>query len=270
MTAILSKESLANTLQHLPIPQIHYYDEIDSTNEQALKLASDLAEEYTLLIAERQTAGRGRMGRRWVTTEGSSLAFTIIFKPNKQEIGKLSLFSLLGGLAVCRTIQSKYGADAQVKWPNDVLMDSKKTAGILAETCWQGEKLTGLVLGIGINLLPGSVPPADELLFPATCVQAHCGQQVERLEFLSAVLGQIIELRNMIMKPAFMQEYTSRLAFIGQQVQLSARSGKTANGILVGVDNEGQLILKNEAGKQKSYPIGDLHLRPGTNQSNNT
>jgi len=90
------------------------------------------------------------------------------------EIHKLALFSPLGALALCLSISMHCEVQAEIKWPNDVLLNGRKTAGILAESHWQENRLSGLVLGIGVNLLKESVPPDDQILFPATCVQAHC------------------------------------------------------------------------------------------------
>jgi BirA family biotin operon repressor/biotin-[acetyl-CoA-carboxylase] ligase len=262
MPADMNIHQLEEALQELQLPRIIYYEETDSTNEQALRIAAQQAEEFTLVIAEKQTAGRGRMGRKWVTEPGSSLAFSIILQPSKTEIPHLSMFSLLGALAVCRAIEANHCIPAQVKWPNDVLLDGKKTAGILAETNWQGSHLQGLVLGIGINLLPGSVPPADELLFPATCVQAHCQQPLERLPFLAAVVKQIITLRRTILDASFLEEYTRHMAFIGQSVYLSSTAGESVSGILTGIKEDGQLLLVLDSGEKAGFPIGDLHLRP--------
>lgn len=262
MTEKLNKESISEAVAGLPIPQIVYFEETDSTNEQALRLAANQAEEFTLVIAERQSAGRGRLGRHWVTMEGTSLAFTIVLKPAPAEIPHLSIFSLLGGLATCQAIHSTYGICAQVKWPNDVLLDGMKTAGILAESCWQNEQLSDLVLGIGINVLAGSVPPAKEMLFPATCVQTHCSQPVERLVLLRAVLEKIIGLRGSILESSFIEKYSRHMAFIGQSVKLDSNSGEAVIGELVGVDQDGRVILRDENGEEKSSPIGDLHLRP--------
>ena len=262
----MEKELLEKALSRLPIPKIYFYEETDSTNDQALKLAAEGAGEFTLVIAERQTAGRGRMGRRWVTKAGASLAFSLILRPEEREFPSISLFSLMGGLAVCHAIEKICGTiHTQVKWPNDVLLDGRKTCGILAETSWQGNQLAGLVLGIGINLLEGSVPPAEELLFPATCIQAHCGEKIERLDFLAAVLEQIVDLRPAFLEADFMTDYSNHLSFVGQKVFLNSGSGTHVRGTLVGVDRNGQLILQDENGEEKGYPIGDLHLRPKTN-----
>lgn len=254
-------QSLKKTLS---LPDVCYFEETDSTNTQGLKLAAAGADEFTLLIAERQTAGRGRLGRKWVTGPGTSLAFSLILHPKDDEIPLLSLFSLLGGLAVCRAIKTVCGAaEPKVKWPNDVLLHGKKTAGILAETNWQGDKLAGLVLGIGINIFAGSVPPADELQFPATCLQAHCDSKIARFEFLTAVLREIISLRPQIMSATFLQEYSQHLAFLGQNVFLKSREDQTIQGTLVGVSEDGRVIIRDQSGSENKYPIGDMHLRPG-------
>ena len=258
---ITELEKLRDTL---PIPKIYYYEETSSTNEQGLRLAMEGAGEFTLLIAERQTAGRGRLGRKWITGEGTSLAISVILRPGDEEISFLSLFSLMGALAVCRAIRSTCPhAAPKVKWPNDVLLEDKKTTGILAESNWQGERLAGLVLGIGINIFAGSVPPANELLFPATCVQAHCSGRINRTDFLTEVLREIIALRPVIGQAAFLQEYSQHLAFAGQTVFLKSGSGKVVQGKLAGVEKDGRVILRDEDGKERSYPIGDMHLRPG-------
>ena len=263
----MDKKLLEKTLGHLPIPRIFYFEETDSTNEQGLKLAAEGAEEFSLVIANKQTAGRGRMGRRWVTKPGTSLAFSMILRPDAQEYDTLSLFSLLGGLAVCQAIkQTCPDSPVQVKWPNDVLIGGCKISGILAETNWQGDRLAGLVLGIGINLLEGSVPPATEVLFPATCIQAYCAEKIERLPFLAVVLEQIIALRPNLHEPEFLETYASHLAYFGQNVLLNSGTGTQAQGRLAGVDGKGQLILQNEGGERNVYPIGDLHLRPTTDK----
>jgi BirA family biotin operon repressor/biotin-[acetyl-CoA-carboxylase] ligase len=259
----MDKESLQRSLASLPISKLHFFEETDSTNEQALRMGANGGEDNTLFIAEKQTAGRGRMGRRWETAAGSSLAFTLGFLPTKAEQEHLSLFSLLGALAVCRAIKKHCGVNAQVKWPNDVLLDGRKTAGILAECNWKGDCLAGVVLGIGINLLPGSVPPAEGLLFPATCVQEHCSKPIVREEFLRAMLKEVFNLRRSISRLSFMREYAKHLAFMGKRIILSETGGDSVSGILTGVERDGQVILRMEDGQTRVFPIGDVHLRPG-------
>jgi BirA family biotin operon repressor/biotin-[acetyl-CoA-carboxylase] ligase len=252
---------LSRALENVPLASVVYFEETDSTNAQGLEMATRGAENHTLLVAERQSAGRGRFGRKWVTEPGSSLAFSLILQPISAEAAHLSLFALLGASAVRAAAQAICHCDAQVKWPNDVLLDGRKTSGILAESAWQGETLSGLVLGIGINVLPGSVPPPEELLYPATCLQAHCPIPVERYTFLASVLENLIVMRRDLTLSSFLSDYNEHLAFKGQAVNLSATGGEPAGGILQDVGPDGCLRLLDDNGQIKSYPVGDLRLR---------
>jgi BirA family biotin operon repressor/biotin-[acetyl-CoA-carboxylase] ligase len=253
---------LTKALGGLPLARVIYFEETDSTNAQGLVLAAQGAENHTLLVAERQSAGRGRFGRKWVTAPGTSLAFSLILRPTPAEAAHLSLFALLGASAVRAAAQSICDCSALVKWPNDVLLDGRKTSGILAESAWQGEELSGLVLGIGINVLPGSVPPAKELLYPATCLQAHCTHPVERYKFLASVLKNLIAFRRDLTSTKFLADFNQHLAFKGQSVSLSATGGAPAGGILQDVGPDGCLRLTDENGQLNNYPVGDLRLRP--------
>jgi BirA family biotin operon repressor/biotin-[acetyl-CoA-carboxylase] ligase len=177
----MNEQLIKNALKGLPIPEIFYFDEIDSTNEQALIRMSSGFKEFTLLVADQQTAGRGRMGRKWVTTPGSSLAFTVVLHPKEEERQCMGFFSFLGGLALCIAIETHCSTLPQLKWPNDVLLDGKKTAGILAESSFQGDNLSGTALGIGVNLFAGSVRTrnffslGDELSHPMAAKDHETG-----------------------------------------------------------------------------------------------
>jgi len=262
MTAVISEGDLKKALNGLPLLSVHFFEQTDSTNERALRLAANQAAEYTLVFAEKQSAGRGRLGRKWLSSAGSSLTFSLILIPSEKEREQLSMFSFLGALAVCRAIQTVSSLDAQVKWPNDVLLNRKKTAGVLAETCWQGQRLSALVLGIGINLLPESVPPDDQAMFPATCIQTFCPLPLQRLAFLHTVIAALIDLRKTILEPVFMEDYRRHLAFLGERVFLKSQDEEGISGKLAGVDDQGQLLVEDADGRQTRIPCGDLHLRP--------
>ena len=259
----MDEKTLRLMLQDLPVSKMDYYEETDSTNERALVLLGMKDRmDYHLLVAERQTAGRGRMGRSWVTTPGASLAVTMIILPDESEQKRLGLFPLLGALSICRALQGLCGPLARVKWPNDVLLGGKKTAGVLAESRWEGGILCGIALGMGINVLPESVPQGQELLFPATCVQSHCREKVDPLRVLKVILAELIALRPLLPEAEFYREYTRFLAYRGEEVMLSLPEDQTASGTLAGIDDTGELILRGADGLDTRYPIGDLRLRP--------
>lgn len=257
----MSKAELIKSLTGLGLPEIIFYEETDSTNAQGLKMAEKGAEEFTLLFADKQTAGRGRAGRIWYTKSGTSLAFSIILKPEEAELSRLALFSFLGALSVCEAIEAICTITPKFKWPNDVLIDGKKTAGILAESVWQGGKLCGVVLGIGINVLTGSVPTEIELIYPATDIEGKCGKEISRFDLLAKVLERLIFWRKKITSPDFLQAYRAHLAFMGERVLLMADGQKSIEGIMEGVDENGMLMIADEEGRLKTFPMGDLNLR---------
>jgi len=257
----MNEADLKQTLDDLKIPVFRFFKETDSTNSQALKWVSLGAPEYSLVIAEAQTAGRGRNGRKWVTTPGSSLAFSVVLHPSTRERVKLGLFSLLGGYSLLRVLEEHYHINAQVKWPNDVLIENKKTAGVLAESLWQGENLQGLVLGIGINLMMPSIPSSDLLLFPATCIEAHTKDNINPLEILTCLIEALFELRESILSPIFIHQYESSMAYKDQLITLDAGNGESYSGFLRGIDDQGKIIIQNTDGTEQVFPIGDIKLR---------
>jgi BirA family biotin operon repressor/biotin-[acetyl-CoA-carboxylase] ligase len=123
-------------------------------------------------MGRQQTSGRGRMGRTWFTPPDSALAFSLILRPGPGEQENIGRFAALGALALVNML-STLGVTAQIKWPNDVLINRRKVAGILIETVWSGDEVDSLVLGMGVNVLPASLPPAPGLNFPVTCIQSE-------------------------------------------------------------------------------------------------
>jgi len=258
----MNKENLNSAFVDLKIPTFRFFKETDSTNTQALKWVSQGTPEYSLVIAEAQTAGRGRNGRKWVTTPGSSLAVSVVLHPSARERERLGLFSLLGGYSVFKVLEENYHVNAQVKWPNDVLIENKKTAGILAESLWQGDNLQGLVLGIGINLMMPSIPSSDLLLFPATCIEAHTKDHINPVEMLVCLIKALIKFRESILSPTFIQQYESSMAYKDRLITLDAGNGESYSGHLRGIDDQGKIILQIADGTEQVFPIGDVKLRP--------
>jgi BirA family transcriptional regulator, biotin operon repressor / biotin---[acetyl-CoA-carboxylase] ligase len=253
---------LKNKLKGLPITDIHYFPSTGSTNEDALNWASQGAKDGSLVIADQQTSGRGRLGRKWVTNPGSALAFTLILRLTKNEIDHLPLFSPMGALAVSEAIRHHYQLQVQMKWPNDVLINRKKVCGILAESQWSESTHTGLVLGIGINISPESIPDRTELLFPATCLENECGYVIDRDNFLRAVLDEFFQLRPKLGSTEYIQLWQEQLAFKNEMVQIENPEKPIVEGILKGIDEKGNLLLLLADGRVAAFSIGDVKLRP--------
>jgi len=254
--------NLKKIFEGLPIAEIRYFPSTGSTNEDALHWAAQGADDGSLVIADQQTSGRGRLGRKWVTNPGAALAFTLILRPTEKEIEQLSLFSPLGALAVSEAIRQYCRLTAQVKWPNDVLVNRKKVCGVLAETQWTESNLNGLVLGIGINISPSSIPDRTELLFPATCLESECGHTLEREKFLRAVVTEFFHLRQKLGSSEFLQLWEEQLAFKGEVVQVEIPEKQNVEGILYGIDAMGNLVLLLADGMKAIYPFGEVKLRP--------
>lgn len=261
----MDERRLRSALANLPVPEIHYRGEVGSTNDLAQSLLEAGAADGTLVAADAQNAGRGRLGRRWLTAPGSALAFSLALRPAPGELEKLAFFAPLAGMAVCLALAEDYGLPAELKWPNDVLIRRKKVCGVLVEATWQGATPAGVVMGIGVNVAPTSVPPPEALLFPASCVESELGRAVERVDLLAAVVRRVFALRPTLGSAAFVRAWEARLAFKGERVRVDLPGGAVAEGTLLGVSTEGGLRLLS-AGAVDNQEIeiaaGDVRLRP--------
>ncbi len=240
---------------------LRFFDSIGSTNDEALAWASSGAPDFSLVIADEQTSGRGRMGRSWFTPPGAALAFSLVLRPKGVEREKVGLFSGLGALALVDALQT-FGIVAQVKWPNDVLIRRKKAAGILAETVWLGTEVDSVVLGMGVNVSPDSVPPPEGLNYPATCVQAEAQNSISRAFLLKALLEAILRRRAMLATETFLRDWESALAFRGETVRVWVSDADTFTGQLLGLEPDGSLRLGLQNGAQQVIRFGEIHLRP--------
>lgn len=255
---------LLNRLDGLPIPQLRYADVTGSTNDEALQWLVDGAADGCLVVADQQTSGRGRFNRRWITRPGSALAFSLILVPTAEEQAYMTRFSPLGALATCQALEEILSLSPQIKWPNDVLLNGRKASGILVEAAVQGEGFLGVVIGIGINVSPDSVPPDAEVMFPATSVEQAAGYSIDRWDLLQAILQRIFDWRKQIASSAFQQAWEDRLAFRGQTVIVRevAGEGSPLTGEVIGLDTAGNLLLRNANGEMIPVQVGDVHLRP--------
>jgi BirA family biotin operon repressor/biotin-[acetyl-CoA-carboxylase] ligase len=242
--------------------ELELHRAIGSTNDRAAELARQGAPQGTLVVAEEQTAGRGRAGSRWSTPPGSALALSLVLRPQGLSPEAAARMSAVGALAVAEALEAQ-GAAPQIKWPNDVLIDGGKAAGVLAEGSWEGTKLEYMVLGIGINVRQASVPPAGQAAFPATCVEAVVGHSVDRQELLLLVVEGVGRWYPRIETPELLAAWEHRLAFMNQEIMVfDAQEGVEIRGIVQGLTEEGHLRLKREGGSQVEIGVEAIHLRP--------
>ena len=257
----MDQNELKQSLSGLPLGEIRYFDSIGSTNNEALAWATGGANDLSLVIADEQTAGRGRLDRKWFTPRGTALAFSLILRSTPEEKPHLTRIVGLAALAVTDCLRT-HGLVSQIKWPNDVLLNGRKVAGILVESVWSGEEVDCLVIGIGVNVLKGAVPSADLVLFPATSLEEALGPEVEREKVLQEILAGIIALRPHLGSDSFIASWEKALAFRGEQVQVEQGDGSLLTGKLIGLESDGSLKLLDEKSKSITVRFGDVRLRP--------
>jgi BirA family biotin operon repressor/biotin-[acetyl-CoA-carboxylase] ligase len=174
--------------------RVHWLAKTGSTNDVATHLAELGAEEGTVVVAEAQTSGRGRLGRVWFSPPGAGLYVSVILRPahaRAPDGNPAALLTLAAGVAIAEAVRSVTGLPAEIKWPNDIVIGRRKLAGILAEAAAEHGRLQFVVLGFGINLLSAAYPP--ELASRATSIEAETSRPADRPVILAAVLAAIAE-----------------------------------------------------------------------------
>lgn len=266
----MTEDSLKELLQEISLGPLRYFDSIGSTNDEAARWAGGGTPHLSLVVANEQTAGRGRLGRRWFTPAGTALAFSLVLRPeylpiiqNDKPIASARL-TALGTVAVCAALSQGYDLTTHIKWPNDVLLAGRKTSGVLVEAYWQGEHLQTVILGIGINVARDSVPPEPDILFPSTCVETTLGRPVDRWELLVAVLKQVLVWLPRLSSAEFISYWEDHLAYRGEQVRIFNDSKPLIEGQLLGLDDHGALRLRTPDERVIIIETGEIHLRPLT------
>jgi BirA family biotin operon repressor/biotin-[acetyl-CoA-carboxylase] ligase len=231
-------------------------DSVTSTNDVAKRLAREGAPEGTLVIAEEQTEGRGRQGRRWIAPVGSSLLMSVLFRPSFPP-ADLPQLLMASALAVAQAIEDSTGLRVQLKWPNDVLLGSRKTGGILIEAGLSGEAVDYAVVGIGLNVnLDLTLVP--EIAAIATSLSEELGQRVPRLRVLHALLRSM-EREYLLLRSGQSphDRWVTRLEQLGQEVEINTPWGRES-GRLDRVGEDGTLFLRREDGTETPITVGDV------------
>ena len=240
---------------HVVGRRILYYPELKSTMDEAARLATEDADEGAVVIAERQSAGRGRQGRSWVSQPGN-LLFSVLFRP---DMAQLPFISIIGGMAGARAVRKTTGLAPLVKWPNDLMLDGRKAAGILAESAIVGDSVCYAVLGIGINVAL-DVSESEEISAFATSVNTAAGREVDRESLLRQLLIELDDLYIRLGRgESPIAEWRDLLDTTGRRV--TATSGNDAYvGVAEGVDDTGNLLLRLDDGRLITLTAGDVTL----------
>ena len=257
----MNETSLKKTLSKINIGGLRWFDSIGSTNDEALAWAAAGADDLSIVIADEQTQGRGRLNRKWFTPKGSALAFSLILRPSAPLRPHLSRTVGLAALSIADSCLN-LGLAPRIKWPNDILLNGRKTAGILVESVWSGEAVDSLVIGMGINVYKDSVPPADMLQFPATSLEEMLGSAFKREDVLFNVLSALIHWRERMGSDELIHAWEEMLAFRGEQVEVKAGGEIPVTGKVDGLESDGSLRLKDAHDNSVIVRFGDVSLRP--------
>jgi len=238
-----------------------YFREIDSTNNRAKALAAEGAPEGTVVVADMQTAGRGRRGRQWFSPFNQGIYVSVVLRPSLP-LREISRISLVAAVAVAETLREEFGLDALIKWPNDILIDHKKIAGILSEAVIDTVGLEYMVVGIGLNINQDlSQFPAD-LRMPATSLRVEKNQAVARVKILQSLLLSLEHHYLRLLAGDFESILIRARALsmvLGQQVRL-----ETAEGFVIGkavdINSDGYLMVVNPDGSVQAVMSGEIDV----------
>ncbi len=241
--------------------KIYHFLHTDSTNKQARNLASEGAPEGTLVVAEYQEKGKGRLSRLWESPSGQNLLFSLILRPNW--LPQQAFYgTVLASVSLCRAIQEVAAIPVGIKWPNDIYCRDKKLAGILTEFTTETDLLEYMIIGIGVNChwAPLEVPPGGQ---QATSILKEGGKKISRLQLLSRFLthGEALYEKARIKGIGFLREEWDNLSLIKNR-KVTIIAGRTSRtGVAQGIDELGGLIILFDDGRKETILTGDVHLR---------
>ena len=237
-----------------------------STNADLLARAAGGEPEGAVLAAEQQSAGRGRLGRTWISPPRAALTFSVLLRPTAVPRSRLGWLPLLAGVAVAAAVRDVAAVDAQLKWPNDVLVGPGKLGGILAEA--SGE---AVVVGIGVNVStePAELPPPGPGALAATSLRLEGAASLDRERLLAGILAGLerryrawCQVFGDSERSGLRAEYTGRCGTVGRRVRVELPGGRLLDGLAAGVDADGRLLVSVPPHADLPVAAGDVvHLR---------
>lgn len=241
--------------------EIVCFTETDSTNVRARKLGENGAAHGTLVVAEQQTAGRGRRGRGWESPAGSSIYMSLLLRPEFLP-NKAPMLTIVMAYSVATALREQTGLDFRIKWPNDIVLNGKKVVGILTEMSTEIEYINHVVIGVGINVNTEAFP--EEICATATSIRRESGKTWRRAELIAAILRQFeVQYERFVKEEdlAYLREaYDAVLVNCGREVRiLGEKDGYRA--VALGIDDQGELLVRKEDGTVTSVYAGEVSVR---------
>jgi BirA family biotin operon repressor/biotin-[acetyl-CoA-carboxylase] ligase len=241
---------------------IRVFQETTSTNDVVDKLGRDGVKEGAVVLAESQTKGRGRLGRKWISSPGKGLWFSVLLRPalSPQAATQITVAS---GTALARALRAATGLRAEIKWPNDILINGRKLCGILTEMSAELDKINYIVLGIGVNVNLSTTDFPPELRKIATSLAIECGRKFQRVEIAAAILRELDRDYTKIQEghfEALADEWEANCTTIGRDVEITL-GNRTVLGRAESLDPEGALLVRTQHGRLERIMGGDVTLR---------
>ena len=241
--------------------RVYFYEEIDSTNTQAKRLAEEDAPSGTLVVSDCQVKGKGRRGRVWTSPKGEAIYMTILLRPQIRP-DRASMVTLVMGLSVVQAIRNVLGLETSIKWPNDVVLNRKKLVGILTEMSAQMDYIEYLVIGTGINA--NMTAFSEELKDKATSLRMEMGRPVNRAALIAESMKCFEKNYEIFEKTqdlsGLMEDYQAVLANLNQPVRV-LEPGHEYSGIARGINEKGELLVEREDGTVTAVYSGEVSVR---------
>ncbi len=236
-----------------------YCDEIDSTNNYLMHTKIKNDQDGTVVFAERQLNGKGRKDRKWYSSKDLNLTFSILLKQGIND-KNINIINLGTAVSIAMALENLYQLKINLKWPNDVLINDKKAAGILVESSSSGNKIDKLVIGVGLNVNQTSFQGTFNI--PPTSVKLETGTEIDRERLLAEILNIFEEMLNRIeINPEdVLNDWRNRCRMIGERIYVTD-GDLEISGIFDDIDEQGFIILKTDDKKRKKIHAGDVTLR---------
>jgi len=243
--------------------KIIYLDSVTSTNTFAKKAAEESFEEGTVIIADEQTAGRGRLGRQWVSTKGKGIWMSIMLKPDILPADAPKL-TIAAAYAVSKALWSCCQLDARIKWPNDIVTGGKKLCGILTEMSAEADEIKNVIVGIGINANLEYEDFGTEISSIATSIRLEKGSAVSRKALVAAVLNELEEVYEDFVREGSIESllagYKSKSAVLGKEIRVISKKEEII-GLAIDISEEGHLVVQLGDGTIKEIMSGEVSVR---------
>jgi BirA family biotin operon repressor/biotin-[acetyl-CoA-carboxylase] ligase len=243
--------------------EILFFDRLDSTNRLGREYALQEAEEGLVILAESQTQGKGRRGRVWESPPGVNLYISVILRPVLPP-DVAPQITLLAGVAGAKALVRASGLEARLKWPNDIFIQGKKVAGILAEMEMEGSKIRFVILGVGVNVNGGTAELSSDLQGKATSLRAEGGRKFSRARVAAELLEELENEYELFLREGFsarLREEWDRLSWINQKWVTVKAMDQEFPGRVLGLDTDGALLLVDPQGRRQRLIAGDISLR---------